>query len=48
MERPAQDELTDLTHTLSDHLSHPDTFVVYSLLFQTWGVKPLPKEQSSA
>jgi len=34
-----EDELADLTQALSDHLSHPDTFVVYSLLFQTWGIK---------
>ena len=40
-------ELADLTHALSDHLSHPDTFVVYSLLFQTWGIKPVHKEQSA-
>jgi SAM-dependent methyltransferase len=42
-----EDELADLTHALSDHLSHPDTFVVYSLLFQTWGTKPVHKEQSA-
>jgi SAM-dependent methyltransferase len=35
-----EDELAELTRALSDHLSHPDTFVVYSLLFQTWGSKP--------
>ena len=36
-------ELADLTHALSDHLNDPDTFVLYSLLFQTWGIKPVPK-----
>jgi len=42
-----EDELADLTHALSDHLSHPDTFVIYSLLFQTWGTTPVQKEQSA-
>jgi len=42
-----EDELADLTHALQDHLSHPDTFVVYSLLIQTWGIKPVHKEQSA-
>jgi hypothetical protein len=42
-----EDELTDLTHALSEHLSHPDTFVVYSLLFQAWGIKPVHTEQSA-
>ncbi|MEN9660011.1 MAG: hypothetical protein RL571_3476 [Pseudomonadota bacterium] len=42
-----EDELANLTHALSDHLSHRDTFVVYSLLFQTWGFKPVHKEQSA-
>jgi SAM-dependent methyltransferase len=40
-------ELADLTHALGDHLNHPDTFVVYSLLFQTWAIKPVHKEQSA-
>jgi SAM-dependent methyltransferase len=35
-----ESDLADLTRALSDHLSHPDTFVVYSLLFQTWGIRP--------
>jgi SAM-dependent methyltransferase len=39
-------ELVELTHALNDHLNHPDTFVVYSLLFQTWGIKPVHKDQS--
>jgi len=42
-----EDELGDLTHALSHHLSHPDTFVVYSLLLQTWGIKPVQTEQSA-
>ena len=42
-----EDELADLTRALGHHLGHPDTFVVYSLLFQTWGIKPVQEEQSA-
>ena len=34
-------ELTGLAETLRAHLNHPDTIVVYSLLFQPWGRKPV-------
>jgi len=41
-----EDELADSTRALSDHLSHPHTFVVYSLLFQTWGIKSAHTEET--
>jgi hypothetical protein len=37
-------ELMELTHALNDHLNHPDTLVVDSLWFQTWGIKPIHRE----
>jgi hypothetical protein len=36
----SEGELADVTQALSDHLGHPDTFVLYSVLFQTWGRRP--------
>ncbi len=41
-----EDDLTHLVRSLSDHLGRPDTFVVYSLLFQTWGIKPSHTEEA--
>jgi ubiquinone/menaquinone biosynthesis C-methylase UbiE len=36
----AADQLDDLTAQLHEHLTRPDTFVIYSLFFQAWGRKP--------
>ncbi len=36
-----EEEVADLAETLRVHLARPETIVVFSLLFQAWGRKPV-------